>query len=93
MRAVDWGSPEIAAIGRKWMADKDLASELSDYGADASQLLLPYNEQDMSRPRTLALPTAMVDAIQCLMIALGQANAPRLDESADAFLKRIGVSS
>jgi hypothetical protein len=84
-----WNNPEIAAIGRKWMADRDLASELSDYGADAEQLLLPYNEQDASRPRTIELPRMMVDVFQAIMIALGQANAPRLDESADAFLKRI----
>jgi hypothetical protein len=85
----DWTSPEIVAIGRKWAVDGDIASELSDYGADASQLLLPYNEQDASRPRTIALPTMMVDVFQAIMIALGQANAPRREESADAFLKRI----
>jgi hypothetical protein len=77
------------ALGRKWAADGDLASELSDYGADASQLLLPYNYQDASRPPTLSLPTKMVDVFQAIMIALGSVGDPRPDETATAFLKRI----
>jgi hypothetical protein len=89
VKTSDWNSPEIAALGRKWAADGDIASELSDYGADASQLLLPYNEQDASRPRTIALPTMMVDVFQAIMIALGPAGAPRHEESADAFLRRV----
>jgi hypothetical protein len=88
MRTSDWTSPEIAAIGRKWLADLDLASELLDYGADAYQLTLPYSERDTDRPRTIELPTMMVDVFQAIMIA-SQVSESRPEESAEAFLDRI----
>jgi hypothetical protein len=71
MKDEDWSSPEIRAVGRKYAAKAyNLADELHARGADASQLLLSYKEIDMTRPRTITLPTMMVDALMALCLAL-----------------------
>jgi hypothetical protein len=39
MKTSDWDDPTIRAIGRRYAAAYDLASELHNYGADAAALL------------------------------------------------------
>ena len=63
MKTVDWDDPEIRAIGRRWAADAyDIATELDDYGADAASLV-EAKRYLRERPRTLSLPTEMVDVL------------------------------
>jgi hypothetical protein len=67
--------PELHAIGRKWALEAyDIASELEDRGADASQLLLSYKDQDATRPHTITLPTMMVDVLMAILLSLPRQN-------------------
>jgi hypothetical protein len=46
MKTSDWNNPRLRQIGERFAADAyDLASQLDNYGADASVLLLPEAEQ------------------------------------------------
>jgi hypothetical protein len=64
----DWDALELRAIGRKWAAEAyDVASELGDYGADASALLRQY---DPTRPRTVTIPAMMADVVQAILLTL-----------------------
>jgi hypothetical protein len=90
MKTADWDSPEIRAIGARYAAEAyELGSDLHTRGADASQLLLSYRDQDMTRPRTIELPTMMVDALMALCLYLQRPPEPPLDESVKALMQRI----
>ena len=52
-----------------WAAEADdRASELSDFGADASELLNP--DYDPTRPRTVCIPTMMADVLMAVLLTL-----------------------
>jgi hypothetical protein len=71
MKPSDLDDPEIRKLGRRWTLEAyDIASELEDHGADASQLLLSHKDQDATRPHTVTLPTMMVDVIQAILLSL-----------------------
>lgn len=79
MRTSDWDSAEIRAIGRRYVAEAyDLASELDNYGADASELL--RSRPDSTRPREITLPMPMVDVLMALLLSL-----PRRQEKPGAL--------
>ena len=77
MKTSDWDDPSIRAVGRKWAAEAyDLASELHDPGADASQLL-KSRQWDPKRPHEICLPTMLVDVLMAILLTLPrQAGAP-----------------
>ena len=87
MKTSDWDDPEIRAIGRKWAVEAyDIASELSDYGADAAALREP---SDPTRPRTVTLPTMLADVLQAILLTLPrQAGAP--DQPLASNVTRLG---
>jgi hypothetical protein len=92
MKTSDWDDPQIRAIGAKWARDAyDIASEMSDFGADASELLLSYKDQDMTRPRTVTIPTKMADVLQAILLHLQRPPEPPLAEDVRALMKRIGA--
>ena len=69
MKPSDWDDLELRAIGWKWAAEAyDLAGELADYGADASELLKA--RPDPSRPRTVTIPAMMADVMQAVLLTL-----------------------
>ena len=90
MKPSDWDSPEIRAIGRRWAVESyDIASELSDFGADASALLKPH---DPARPRDVVIPAMLADVLQAILLTLPrQAGAPDqpLGENVTALRKRL----
>ena len=74
MKTSDWDDPAIRAIGRRWAAEAyDIASELHDFGADASQLLKPH---DPARPRTITVSTMMADVLQPILLTLPRQGPP-----------------
>jgi hypothetical protein len=93
MKTADWDDPAIRNIGRRWTSEAyDLASELSDYGADASELL--KSRPDLTRPRTVTIPTMMADVLQAILLTLPrQAGAPNqpLGENVTALRRRDPV--
>jgi hypothetical protein len=76
MKTSDWDDPSIRAIGRRWAYEAyDIASELHDRGADASELL--KSRQDPTRPHEICLPTMLVDVLMAILLTLPrQAGAP-----------------
>jgi hypothetical protein len=74
MKASDWNNSKLRQIGEQYAADAyELASELIDYGADASVLLLPEAEQRKlaaSRPPNVCLPTKLVDVLMAILLSL-----------------------
>jgi hypothetical protein len=91
MKPSDWDSPEIRAIGRRWAVESyDIASELSDFGADAADLL--NSRPDPTRPREICLPTMLVDVPMAILLTLPrQKGAPDqpLGENVAALKKRL----
>jgi hypothetical protein len=77
MQTSDWDSSEIRAIGRRWAVQAyDIASELSDFGADASALLKPY---DSTRPHDVTIPSMLADVVMAVLLALPrQEGAPEV---------------
>jgi hypothetical protein len=68
IKTSDWDSSEIRAIGRRWAVQAyDVASELSDFGADAAALLKPH---DPMRPRDLCLPAMLADVVMAVLLTL-----------------------
>ena len=68
MKTSDWDSSEIRAIGRRWAVQAyDIASELSDFGADAAALLKPHGPM---RPRDLCLPAMLADVVMAVLLTL-----------------------
>jgi hypothetical protein len=75
MKPSDLDDPELRKLGRHWALEAyDIASELEDRGADASQLLLAYKDQDATRPHTITLPTMMADVIHAILLSLPRQN-------------------
>jgi hypothetical protein len=74
MKTGDWNNPRLRQIGERFAADAyDLASELEDYGADASVLLLPEAEQRelaASRPPKVCVPTMFADVLMAILLSL-----------------------
>jgi hypothetical protein len=89
MKTSDWDDPSIRAVGRKWAAEAyDLASELHDRGADASELL----KSRQTRPHEICLPTMLVDVLMAILLTLPrQAGAPDqpLGANVTALKKRL----
>jgi hypothetical protein len=92
MRTSDWDNTDLNAIGRKWAKEAyDLASEMTDYGADAAALLAPQWDPT-GRPPTVTLPTMMADAIMTILLSLPRPEwAP--DKRADARDSHRDLSS
>ena len=68
IKTSDWDSSEIRAIGRRWAVQAyDVASELSDFGADAAALLKPH---DPMRPHDLCLPAMLADVVMAVLLTL-----------------------
>jgi hypothetical protein len=68
IKTSDWDSSEIRAIGRRWAVQAyDVASKLSDFGADAAALLKPH---DPMRPRDLCLPAMLADVVMAVLLTL-----------------------
>jgi hypothetical protein len=68
MNTSDWDDPSIRAVGRRYAGEAyDLASELENFGADASALIKPY---DPTRPRTVTLPAMLADALMAILLTL-----------------------
>jgi hypothetical protein len=68
IKTSDWDSSEIRAIGRRWAVQAyDVASELSDFGADAAALLKPH---DPMRLRDLCLPAMLADVVMAVLLTL-----------------------
>jgi hypothetical protein len=90
MKTSDWDDPAIRAIGRRWAAEAyDVASELHDFGADASALLKPY---DPARPRDVDIPAMFADVVMAVLLALPRPEwAPDrpLGENVTALRKRM----
>jgi hypothetical protein len=88
MQTSDWDSSEIRAIGRRWAVQAyDIASELSDFGADASALLKPY---DSTRPHDVTIPSMLADVVMAVLLALPrQEGAP--DQSLGENVVKIGA--
>jgi hypothetical protein len=84
----DWDDPELRAIGARYAAEAyELASDLHTRGADAAELR--YKRHNPARPRTIELPTMLVDALMALCLSLQRPPDPPLDESVVALMRRI----
>jgi hypothetical protein len=87
-----WDDAHLRAIGRAWAAEGyDLASELADYGVDASELLKPAGVRYAKRPPTVVLPAMLADVVMAILLALPRpAWAPdqSLGENVTALRKR-----
>jgi hypothetical protein len=96
MKTSDWGDPSIRAVGRKWAAEAyDLASELHNRGADASQLL-KSRQWNPKRPHEICLPTMLVDVLMAILLTLPrQKGAPDqpLGENVVALRARLKKAS
>jgi hypothetical protein len=91
MKPSDWDDASIRPIGRRWAIEAyDIASELHNYGADASALR--DKRPDPSRPREVCLPTMLVDVVMAILLTLPrQKGAPDqpLGENVTALKKRL----
>jgi hypothetical protein len=91
MKPSDWDNPEIRAIGRRYAKEAfNLADELDSFRADASALL--DREYDLTRPRTIFLPTIFADVLMAVLLTLPQPDwAPDrpLRENVTALRKRL----
>jgi hypothetical protein len=74
VKTSDWNNPRLRQIGEQYAADAyDLASELENYGADASVLLLPEGEQrrlTASRPPKVCIPAKFADVLMAILLSL-----------------------
>jgi hypothetical protein len=66
-----YDDPRIRAIGRKYALEAhDLADELHTLGADASQLLRPWQDQDLNRPRHVMIPSMFADVLMAILVTM-----------------------
>jgi hypothetical protein len=74
MKVSDWNDPRLRRIGEGFAAEAyDLASDLQNYGADASVLLLPKLQQrklTATRRQEVCIPTSFADALMALLLSL-----------------------
>jgi hypothetical protein len=91
MKPSDWDDPRIREIGRRYAGEAyDLASELHNFGADASALL--RSQPDPTRPRTVTIPATLADVVVAVLLALPRPErAPDrpLGENVTALRKRM----
>jgi hypothetical protein len=94
MKTSDWDDPSIRAIGRRYAAEAyDIASELNNYGADASHVL--KSRPDLTRPREVTIPAMLADVLMAILLTLPrQEGAPDhpLGENVTALRKLTKAS-
>jgi len=70
-RTVDWNNPHLRQLGEKLAAHAyTLADDLSSYGADAEQLLLPREKRRTDRPWNLEIPPTLIDAVHAVLLSM-----------------------
>jgi hypothetical protein len=68
---IDWDNPRLRQIGKQFAAEAyTLADELNSYGADATQLLLPQDEQADRPWGDVCLPRAYANVLHAVLLSL-----------------------